>query len=486
MEKRIIHAKTSVDVNLDKAVSDKLAGLDTTKLLTFINDIGVPAMGRAGTFNDWWKSKIEKQMLKRQAIFVFTNVNPKQTDKIADLLLVKQDIEAYTEAILVEIQKYDAMPILSAKRAIAVIDGELARINQESQRAPYQTVRADIVKHIDVSLGQTTRDSAAEAISALIETLSDVRAFQIEKYKELYTLIYNTTETTNTAILHSTDGRTWDEDLVACDKILMVLIDGSGKLAAANFYAETQKSVVLQEFNDVIGIVKDAGILSMGPAGKVGLATMTAKATFIELEKKKMNAPVNVVALFPGEDANGEAKNDTVKIKIKEKVNLSFRVGVSSALIDRKMFKIDNKQLVIELDSADKEEWKQHLILTFNLNPWYRTGDYSPEMFKYDKENSFLRRLSVFVGMNLSLAPLDNIYLGAAYDLSKNFTINGGATWNNTIQSGKIDIGEITSVKDALKLSNKKYGDAKWFFALTFRPAVISDLLGLKKDSDED
>jgi hypothetical protein len=103
-------------------------------------------------------------------------------------------------------------------------------------------------------------------------------------------------------------------------------------------------------------------------------------------------------------------------------------------------------------------------------------------MFSYDRDNSFLKRFSVFTGFNLSLQPLDNIYLGVAYDFSRNFTLNAGCTFNNTLESGKIDIGDINTVKDALKLSNKEYDNGKWFFALTFRPAVISEILGLNKE----
>ena len=51
-------------------------------------------------------------------------------------------------------------------------------------------------------------------------------------------------------------------------------------------------------------------------------------------------------------------------------------------------------------------------------------------------------------------------------------------------ESQAIDIGDITSVKDALKLSNKKYDNGKIFFALTFRPAVISELLGLSEKKE--
>src|SRR5262249_30579646 len=139
---------------------------------------------------------------------------------------------------------------------------------------------------------------------------------------------------------------------VNCRNLLIVVIDGTGMLASSEFQVEKFKSVVTQEFGDLVAFIKSAKIFTMGASkGRVPIPSTKGTATYVELQRSKVDPPANVLALFPAKDASGKVKSDTVKIKIKEKVHVSFRVGVSNALIDRKIFKIDNKQLVIKLDS---------------------------------------------------------------------------------------------------------------------------------------
>lgn len=479
IEKNVVATTRTVVVPLGVTEGNQLNGLDEARTFTFIQGrLAAGALSPGSVFNP----QTTIGSLKDAAIIVFTNVNPQYTAKIADLNSIRAAIDGYTSTITTEFSKLST--ITSIKDATAdeinsLLTAEIKTLKLQGEWSTYHDIKSEIFR----SLG-TTDDAVIANVKAAVEGAQEARAFLIKNFEELHQLVYRPSETQETIILHSSDGVTWDDDITGCRTILVVTIDINGNLKTSTFLTELFTSAVIEELRDFGKLVKDLKIFTLASSGPTPLPSMDATVNLMELRRSKVNPPANVVGIFKGHDDKGVVKNDTVRVKVREKIHLGFRVGVSSALVERKLFKIDNKQLVISLDSAKKEEWKQHLMCTFNVNPWYRTGDYSPKMFKYDDDNKFKNRISLFTGFNLSVKPLDNIYLGLAYDLSKDFTVNFGTTWNNVNESRAIDIGDVTSLQDAIKLSNKSYDKGKIFFALTFRPAVISELLGLGDDEE--
>jgi hypothetical protein len=345
----------------------------------------------------------------------------------------------------------------------------LERINYKSQIANYKTIKLNLVNQLNLYGSKSDGDMEAE-------TYKKARGLLIDQYEaETSEFVDEKIET----VVVSKRGTEWSDDIIGIDNILVVIIDSHGDLGYGKFKIKNQKS----SFEGELSNVGDLAVILFEKMGEKSensyLINESVKVRLVELNSKKINTPSQLRYIYK---LKSEEKNDTLSFELLEKINLNLKLGVTSALIDRQIFKIDNKQLIVSPDSTTKDEWKQHLMINFVIRPFYHTKEYKPKLFKYDEENSFGKRLGIVAGFNFSLTPLDNLYTGISYDLSEYFTLAIGATWNNSLVSDTIDIGDIASVKDALSLGRKNYSGAKFFWGITFSPSTIGKILGIKED----
>jgi len=275
----------------------------------------------------------------------------------------------------------------------------------------------------------------------------------------------------------------WSDQITQVKKVLFVIIDKQGDLIESTIRIEDLKSSLSKEFKDLITILKE---LNKGAKKQIYYDKGQAvkfNCRIFELKRWNVNPPGNLF-LYTKDNS------DTIKFEVFEKPIFSIKVGLSAAQIVAQDFKLDGDQLTVSLDSARRKVWEDHLFVGFNFHPGrflsYRSPQYDPRIFNYSWGSGFMARIGLWGGFNLSLNPLDNLYTGISYDLARNFTINWGCTWNNMYETTTIDVGDISTVKDALKLSNKSYAAPQMFWGISFSPSYLVETVGLWKDNKKE
>ena len=99
--------------------------------------------------------------------------------------------------------------------------------------------------------------------------------------------------------------------------------------------------------------------------------------------------------------------------------------------------------------------------------------------------NSTLGRMGLYGGLKISKDPLSDVHAGFNYALTKEVSVNLGWTWTNELQPQITEIGNITSLKDALKYAKRKYGTGQFSWGLSFAPSSVIQMLGLGKSKEE-
>jgi len=211
----------------------------------------------------------------------------------------------------------------------------------------------------------------------------------------------------------------------------------------------------LQEIINPLGIaVKDSGAIKAIDSSK-----WNCEVTIID---KKTIDPPCVVKLE--ERSYFPLKSPwSTEIEVHEKNVALFKVGIAGFSLDSKNFKIENGQLAISVDSAQKNELASNLFIGLELHPPRDVDRYSPFISWKNrlKISNPLKKIGLFTGFRLSSQPFNSLYFGLTFDLLPGVGIMGGISaqrvFIDSVESnGTISVGDIVDLEDAKQSAEKK------------------------------
>ncbi len=265
-------------------------------------------------------------------------------------------------------------------------------------------------------------------------------------------------------------------------QILFVILGGEETIQQSSFKIIRSKSFFRQSFDETIELMNLIGLGAM--SGKAVVAA-SAPIRIVELNPEMVKAPCKIEIDYPG-------RGQDVEVNVHEESNFSLQVGVSASEVDKNNLKIENQQLIVELDNTQKEEWKSNLSVFLTFHPGRDIDRFKP-IWKQDLRERGIqsdawkwytyKRMGLFTGLKLSVDPIENLYLGLNYAITKEFYINYGIVWQNQVVPSVTDIGTITSVDDALEYTDREYKSSQ-FIGISFSPSSLIDILGLGESKE--
>ncbi|MCK6613912.1 MAG: hypothetical protein L6Q47_06710 [Ignavibacteriaceae bacterium] len=156
-------------------------------------------------------------------------------------------------------------------------------------------------------------------------------------------------------------------------------------------------------------------------------------------------------------------------------------LGVSASPGKEKNFLIKDKQLF--LSNNVRNEWNGQFILGFNFHFGREMDSWNPSYIPWEGEfwSDFHKRLNLFVGLDISSKPFDNLYAGLGLNITKDIQLVSGLVWYRSTQvSNGEDVGDVNSLDDIKNFFPKKY-EPKIYVGLSFSTFAVSKMLGLTK-----
>lgn len=259
-------------------------------------------------------------------------------------------------------------------------------------------------------------------------------------------------------------------------KTLLVYIGDPSELQYLNLKLEQQSSLLATQAKDFF---KFFGIIQKGEA-KISEAAKTDKnitISLIEISDEGIRAPYTLTVSYP--------QNEDFVLKFHEKVRFSLQVGVAGNQISKNNIKMENGDLIVQPDSAQKHEWKSNLIVMLVFHPFRPDYDRLGPIWKQkprdlsDIQYFFLQRLGVYGGLKVSKDPIQSIYTGLNFAIAKEFYISAGYTWQNQIIPQVKNTGSITDLDAAKEYANRDYkGSLYW--SISMSPSAMLKTLGGK------
>lgn len=314
-----------------------------------------------------------------------------------------------------------------------------------------------------------------EEITSLEKQLNDLHS----KYMKDVMEIQEDTSKLESYILNR-ENKDWTDYMLNTDRILLVFIGGKQDLMKSGIKINNKPSSFETSLNELyqlgsaLGITKDNSDCSILEGASI---TDSIPITFTLLNEEKIKSPSDIELTLPGKDKS-------MVYSIHERMKFGLKVGFSGAMVDRNNFSLDSSNnLTIKTDSAKKQELKSNLMVLFEFVPWGRDIDRIEPVWAKNKDvKAFdLQRFGFVFGAKLSKNPLETIFTGLSYTLSKEASFNFGVAFVSTPKEvDKLPVGVNASL-DYLKENADKELKPQLFIGLSFSPKMLGKALGVIK-----
>ena len=243
-----------------------------------------------------------------------------------------------------------------------------------------------------------------------------------------------------------------------------------------------------QSFKDLTTLISSVGVLS-----SQNVQSPKLTLTFVLIDPKRIKDPCDIVI------QNKTFAKD-LTFSVHERNFASFQTGLVNNKYTLNNFSISNVNLNVTPDTTN---WQSHIYALLEFHPWGRDIDNflplwkslfskSPDIIKNSGKSESLHnvwnwlmyntayRIGVYGGLQISKDPLSNLYAGFNYAVTKELSVNFGWVWANEVVPQVTEIGNITSVSDALQYAKRSYSKGKFSWGLSFAPSELISLLGIK------
>lgn len=323
---------------------------------------------------------------------------------------------------------------------------------------PVQT-RDDRIKLVDESIKILENDLAVLESdemkkNEILERRSikaEIANLEKERYK-LERWFFEREEEINSYVLHKEKNK-WSTYLFGTRKFLIVLLGGQKDLAFANMRAEGRDSVFKRSF-----ISLDKRLISEGTykveGGKMEtlpLFSETFVCRFVELNPVYIRPPCTIHLTI---DAAGNNKR-SFEFSVREKNIVQFKIGLAASHL-KEIRIIDDTQG--NPNESYDYEIKGNLFFMLDFHFARDIERFRPRFYK--PWESFVKRFGVFAGLKLSVDPLEAVFLGISFALSKDINVIGGVAFMDVVDSTETE--------------------AKLLWGLSFAPSLVTRLLGVE------
>lgn len=358
---------------------------------------------------------------------------------------------------------------------IAMIDERIASVESRAKSVPAGSSKvvfdpsllsAALVRELNEL--RTLRDNSNAQLAPQEKKIADLRAAFIrlsseiieEEKLESLTLDYYNNE--------------WTDYLLNVDRVLYVLVGGLNDIQKGKLEIDNKPSSFQTSLNDLIQIGSSVLVGASIPGVEL---KDRIPVTFLLVKPKKIKAPATLQ--FRIDDKDKKITSD-----IHEKVRFGLQLGFSAAYLSRKNFTLNaQNQLTIKLDEAKKNELKSNLVAFLEIIPWGRDIDRLEPILSKNKDVKFfdMNRLALIAGLRFSKDPLQSMYGGVSYALSKTVSLDLGLSFNRTAKEvTNLPVG-INATLDYLKDNADRELSTRFFFGLSFSPIFLGKSLGIVK-----
>lgn len=280
---------------------------------------------------------------------------------------------------------------------------------------------------------------------------SEIANLKKERHK-LERWFFEKEEKIHSYVLHKKKNK-WSTYLFGTRKFLIVLLGGQKDLAFTNMRAEGRDSVFKKSF-----ISLDKRLISEGTytveGGKIETLPLFSKmfvCRFVELNPVYIRPPCAIHLTI---DAAGNNKR-SFEFSVREKNVIQFKIGLAASHLKEIRIIEDNQGSPNE--NYDYE-LKGNLFFMLDFHFARDMERFRPRFYK--PWENFVKRFGVFAGLKLSVDPLEAVFLGVSFALSKDINLIGGVAFMDTVDSTKTE--------------------AKLLWGLSFSPSLVTRLLGVE------
>lgn len=421
-----------------------------------------------------------------------------------NLVTIRGDIESFTRKL--DDREDDKFAIFLLKHTYDLkklfADNEATRSNLATEYKKFndrKAVLTDLVKSIESRaklVEHNTRvklDDTTKAFAPNVKELNDLKVLKQNTIEEIALMDKKTEEIKTNYVAVSSEiiedskiesmvldynNEEWSDYLLDVDKVLYVLIGGPNDIQKGELKIDNKPSSFETSLQEALQVATGLGL---APPPKENMIPdiklqTSIKVTFLLVKRKKIKAPATLEYKMP--------EDKKVSIDIHEKVRFGLKLGFSASYVTRNNFTInDQKELTISIDDAKKTELKSNLMALLEIIPWGRDIDRLESIFAKNKDIKFfdINRLSLVLGFKLSKDPLEIIYSGLSYSLSKTVSLDFGIAMHQTPKEvTNLPVG-VDATLDYLKENADKELKPKVFFGISFSPLFIGKALGIVK-----
>lgn len=346
-------------------------------------------------------------------------------------------------------------------------------------------VKADEVLYQKTLMEYNQVSKTLKNINELILVLQNDFDKAIKEFEGYSDQIIESPDKTDYMVL-ARENQEWTDYLLNKKEILVVVLGGAEDLQNMKIKIDNETGSFEQAWNDSKKIIAAqlpelAGLMSFDAAQDCDNFEVKKNQQiafkFFLTRPGKIKSP-STIAL-----SEEKSKFDQ-KLKNHERAFLGLKVGVSAAYIDRKQFYLDaNRELTVKADTSQQKEWKSNLMFMLDIYPFGRDVDRMEAIWKRNKAIGLfdLNRVGLTVGAKLSKDPLERMFLGLSYAITKELSINGGLAYNATPKDVSGHQVGLDATLDYLKENAERELKSSYYFGISLSPSAIGKTLGIIK-----
>jgi hypothetical protein len=308
----------------------------------------------------------------------------------------------------------------------------------------------------------------------LITTLEQQKAQAQKSYMENLAQIVEKEEF-DSYFLYKENGE-WSNYSLEKKEILFVILGGAKDIATYKVKIINNKNYLqtgiigLKELAASLNIYKDSpGCL---PASNINT---DIPVTFLLLNKPEIKSPSTI-------KLNDKKDSTKYSFNIHEKTYWGIKVGLSFSDLNRKNFTLNAKnEVTVKLDTAQQKSLKTKLAAMIEFYPFGRDYDRLQPIWAGKQKTGFGDRIGLVAGLKIATDPLQDIYMGASFALSEDYSISFGAQFHSEPKDQKnLPVG-LNTTPEYLKDNLAREYKTVFFVNLSLNPSAVSKLLGFNK-----
>ncbi len=263
-------------------------------------------------------------------------------------------------------------------------------------------------------------------------------------------------------------------------EILVISLGSKAGLNNSKVSIENTTGAFESSFNELKELSKDFFIEedSKEAAIKVSGEESKIQISFMLLDPYKIKPPTTIKI--------SNLTSGDLEFSIHQKVMLQARVGFSINEIDRQDVSIsgdDNDTFKIEVDSTQRVELKAKSFAMIEFYPFGRDNYSFQSIFNRNNGVPLEERFGLVGGLRLSQDPLEGIFGGISFALTRGFTLNAGFVMQRRLEEvtssiDPINSADLTKTIEYLKENADKEYVPKFFIGISLSPKSFGNLIG--------